>query len=78
MITYGKGYLKTSGLGIAFIVRSYLHFSVVVSEEFLAHSPIKCEWFYYISPIDENLTSTTTPFQSGPGSNGNEGVVYTT
>ena len=29
-----------------------------------------------IWPIDGTLTSTTNPGQSGPGSNGNEGVFY--
>ena len=28
-------------------------------------------------PIDGNLTDTTTPGQSGPGSNGNKGVFHT-
>ena len=30
-----------------------------------------------IRPIDETLTGTTTPSQSGLGSNGNEGVLHT-
>ena len=29
-----------------------------------------------ISPIDATLTGTTTPTQSGPGSNGTEGVLH--
>ena len=29
-----------------------------------------------ILPIDRNLSGTTTPDQSGPGSNGNEKVLY--
>ena len=31
-----------------------------------------------ILPIDVTLTGTTTPGLSGPGSNGNEGVLYIT
>ena len=40
---------------------------------------IKYEWFLNISiwPINEILTSTTTPDQSGPGSNGNKRVLHT-
>ena len=30
-----------------------------------------------IGPIDKTLKSTTTMGQSGPGSNGNEGVIHT-
>ena len=31
--------------------------------------------FSYIWPIDRNLSGTTTPGQSGPGSDGNEEVL---
>ena len=29
-------------------------------------------------PVDESLTDTTTPGQSEPGSNGNEGILHIT
>ena len=32
--------------------------------------------FWSIQPIDGTLTGTTTPKQSGPGCNGNEGVLH--
>ena len=43
---------------------------------FFAHGPIKYECFLNrsICPIDGIQTGTTTSIQSGPGSNGNEGV----
>ena len=31
--------------------------------------------FSFIWPIDRTLSGTTTPIQSGPGSNGNEGML---
>ena len=31
----------------------------------------------YIWPIYDNLTGTTTPGQSGSGSNGNESIIHT-
>ena len=39
------GYFMPSGWGIAFIVRSYEHLSVVVSWNFFTHGPIEYEWF---------------------------------
>ena len=32
----------------------------------------------YLTPRDRTLKGTTTPGQSGPGSNGNEGVLHIT
>ena len=45
---------------------------------FFAHSPIIYESYLHISiwPIDGILTDTTTSGQSGTGSNGNEGGLY--
>ena len=41
--------------------------------------PMKYKWFSKrsIRPIDGTLIGTTPPDQSGPGSNGNEGVIHT-
>ena len=40
---------------------------------------IDYKWFLNrsICPRDRNFTDTTTPGQSGPGSNGNEKVLHT-
>ena len=35
-----------------------------------------CILFSSICPIDRNLSGATTPGQSGPGSDGNEGVLH--
>ena len=59
-------YLFTFYLHEAFYLFTfYLHFFF-----FYTHS-------YQIWPIDEILTSTTTLGQSGPGSNGNKGILQT-
>ena len=45
----------------------------------LSNIPIEYELFLNRSIwyTDETLTGTNTPCQSGPGSNGNEGILYT-
>ena len=46
---------------------------------FLSHGPIEYEYFLNrsIRPIGRTLTCATTPGLSGPGHNGNEGVIHT-
>ena len=46
---------------------------------FFAHNPIEYKHFLKKSflPIDETLTGPSNLSQSGPGSNGNEGVLHT-
>ena len=69
---------KVRELGSLYVFCIYIF--VVASKEFLfAHSPIKYKWFINKSMtiINGILTGTITPDQSGPGSNGNEGVLHT-
>ena len=57
--------IMPSGYGIALYIHIYT-FCIVVCWEFLLHI-----WL-----IDETLTSTIIPGQSGPGSNGQEWVTH--
>ena len=69
------------GYRIAFIVLSYLHFVVVVFKRFFFYQPSLLNMNIFLNrsilPIDGTLTGITTPGQSGPGNNGNEGILLT-
>ena len=59
----------------------YVHIYIFVLfflKRFFAHGPIESELLLNrsISSIYGALTGTTNPDQSGPGSNWNEGVLY--
>ena len=51
-------------------------FQVLLYNSYNLGSVICLYTVYFICPIDRTLPGATTPSQSGPGSNCNEGVLY--
>ena len=77
--------LKFSTTLVGWLVGFYgksTHWVILCRKRFYLRTHIIYEQFFYklkfwsIYPIDGTLTGATTPGQSGPGSNGNEGVLH--